>query len=407
MLQITRRLPLALLLAALFVSGAPLAQEGGAGEHEGESHQDDGKQGHEEEREEKHNEEEGAVHLTEAQQSLLNISVSPAASGRANENIRAPVEIIFVPDLVAKVGPLLEAKVSKVLVDLGDRISTGDTLATLDSVMLARVRARMQSLTAKKTAAEAEYKRERSLQKQGISSEEEFLAAKARFLTMAAELNAAREELKAYGVSSSQSDASGLASYALKSPINGVLEKRDVVIGQTLSASDTPFLVVNNRKVWAMIKVAESDIDQLTLGNDVRIQLPSGKPRVYVGKVSWISTQLDETSRTVLVRAEVDTPEGYLRPGMFGTALVSSPSDAALPLVPRDAVQTVEGRDVVFVPGAEWGEYQATPVKIGAEANGWIEIQEGIRSGQVVVANGAFDLMSALTAKNRSASHGH
>ncbi|MBQ0746466.1 MAG: efflux RND transporter periplasmic adaptor subunit [Marinobacter sp.] len=407
MLQITRRLPLALLLAALFVSGAPLAQEGDAGEHEGESHQDDGKQGHEEEREEKHNEEEGAVHLTEAQQSLLNIAVSPAASGRANENIRAPVEIIFVPDLVAKVGPLLEAKVSKVLVDLGDRISTGDTLATLDSVMLARVRARMQSLTAKKTAAEAEYKRERSLQKQGISSEEEFLAAKARFLTMAAELNAAREELKAYGVSSSQSDASGLASYALKSPINGVLEKRDVVIGQTLSASDTPFLVVNNRKVWAMIKVAESDIDQLTLGNDVRIQLPSGKPRVYVGKVSWISTQLDETSRTVLVRAEVDTPEGYLRPGMFGTALVSSPSDAALPLVPRDAVQTVEGRDVVFVPGAERGEYQATPVKIGAEANGWIEIQEGIRSGQVVVANGAFDLMSALTAKNRSASHGH
>tara|TARA_R110002074_G_scaffold143205_1_gene290029 strand:+ start:4548 stop:5771 length:1224 start_codon:yes stop_codon:yes gene_type:complete len=407
MLQITRRLPLALLLAALFVSGVPLAQEGDAGEHEGESHQDDGKQGHEEEREEKHNEEEGAVHLTEAQQSLLNIAVSPAASGRANENIRAPVEIIFVPDLVAKVGPLLEAKVSKVLVDLGDRISTGDTLATLDSVMLARVRARMQSLTAKKTAAEAEYKRERSLQKQGISSEEEFLAAKARFLTMAAELNAAREELKAYGVSSSQSDASGLASYALKSPINGVLEKRDVVIGQTLSASDTPFLVVNNRKVWAMIKVAESDIDQLTLGNDVRIQLPSGKPRVYVGKVSWISTQLDETSRTVLVRAEVDTPEGYLRPGMFGTALVSSPSDAALPLVPRDAVQTVEGRDVVFVPGAERGEYQATPVKIGAEANGWIEIQEGIRSGQVVVANGAFDLMSALTAKNRSASHGH
>ena len=407
MLQITRRLPLALLLAALFVSGAPLAQEGDAGEHEGESHQDDGKQGHEEEREEKHNEEEGAVHLTEAQQSLLNISVSPAESGRANENIRAPVEIIFVPDLVAKVGPLLEAKVSKVLVDLGDRISTGDTLATLDSVMLAKVRARMQSLTAKKTAAEAEYKRERSLQKQGISSEEEFLAAKARFLTMAAELNAAREELKAYGVSSSQSDASGLASYALKSPINGVLEKRDVVIGQTLSASDTPFLVVNNRKVWAMIKVAESDIDQLTLGNDVRIQLPSGKPRVYVGKVSWISTQLDETSRTVLVRAEVDTPEGYLRPGMFGTALVSSPSDAALPLVPRDAVQTVEGRDVVFVPGAERGEYQATPVKIGAEANGWIEIQEGIRSGQVVVANGAFDLMSALTAKNRSASHGH
>jgi len=407
MLQRTRRLPLALLLAALFVSGAPLAQESHAGEDEGVSHQDQGKQGHGEESEEKHNEEEGAVHLTEAQQSLLDISVSPASSGRANESIKAPVEIMFVPDLVAKVGPLLEAKVSKVLVDLGDRISTGDTLATLDSVMLAKVRARMQSLIAKKTAAEAEYKRERSLQKQGISSEEEFLAAKARFLTMAAELNAAREELKAYGVSSSQSDASGLASYALKSPINGVLEKRDVVIGQTLSASDTPFLVVNNQKVWAMIKVAESDIDQLTLGNDVRIELPSGKLRVYSGKVSWISTQLDETSRTVLVRTEVDTPEGYLRPGMFGTALISSPSDAALPLVPRDAVQTVESRDVVFVPGAERGEYQATPVKIGAEANGWIEIQEGIRSGQSVVAKGAFDLMSALTAKNRSASHGH
>ena len=224
---------------------------------------------------------------------------------------------------------------------------------------------------------------------------------------MSAELYAAREELKAYGVSSAESDTASLASYALKSPINGVLEKKDVMIGQTLSSSDTPFMVVNNRKVWAMIRVSESAIGQLALGDTVRIQLQPGASRAYNGQISWISTQLDETSRTVLARAEIDTPEGYLRPGMFGTAVISAQTNGALPLVPRDAVQTVEGRDVVFVPGEEQGEYKATPVRIGAEANGWIEIRSGLRSGQPVVAKGAFDLMSALTAKNRSASHGH
>ncbi|HEA53144.1 hypothetical protein LCGC14_0633690 [marine sediment metagenome] len=407
MLQITRAFPLTLFAATLLFSGVPAAQEvDNEGSAEA-SHQGESKHGNEKVNQQEQREEEGAVHLTEAQQNLLDINVSPASSGRANETVRAPVEIMFVPDLVAKVGPLLEAKVSEILVDLGDKVSKGDTIATLNSVALAKVRARMQSLTARKAAAEAEYKRERSLQNQGISSEEEFLSAKARFLTMSAELNAAREELKAYGVSSAESDTASLASYALKSPINGVLEKKDVMIGQTLSSSDTPFMVVNNRKVWAMIRVSESAIGQLALGDTVRIQLQPGASRAYNGQISWISTQLDETSRTVLARAEIDTPEGYLRPGMFGTAVMSAQTNGALPLVPRDAVQTVEGRDVVFVPGEEQGEYKATPVRIGTEANGWIEIRSGLRSGQPVVAKGAFDLMSALTAKNRSASHGH
>ncbi len=403
MLQFIRTLSLALLLAVCWIPGFAMAQSENA---QGAESASPGKEVHQDASADQRNGEKGAVHLTEEQQNLLSIGVSPALSGRADELVKAPVEIMFVPDLVARVGPLLEAKVSKVLVDLGDTVSAGDTIAILDSVALAQARARMQSLAARKTAAEAEFRRERSLQKQGISSEEEFLAAKATFLTTAAELNAAREELKAYGVSPSGSAESELASYSLRSPISGVVEKRDVVVGETLSSADTPFMVVNNKRVWAMIRVAESDIDQLALGDAVRIQLKSGGDRAYNGKITWVSTQLDETSRTVRVRAEIDTPEGRLRPGMFGTALVSSHAGATpVPLVPRDAVQTVDGRDVVFVPGDEPGEFRATPVQTGVEANGLIEIRQGITAGQPVVGGGAFDLMSALTASNRSASH--
>lgn len=354
---------------------------------------------------------EDTVHLTPEQLSLLDIITVVAAPGRADQIVSAPVEIEFVPAQVAAIGPLLSAKVDRVLVDLGERVARGQTIARLVSVELAERRSKLQTLKANKAMAEAEYRREKSLQSQGISSEEVFLAAKARFLSTEAKLNAVREELRVYGevnkAASADNPQSGVAQYDLKSPIAGVLEQRDVVAGQTLSAMDTPFLVVNNQSVWAMLHVAEGSVSRIATGNVVKVRVNSYPQAVFAGTLTWVSRRVDKTSRTILARAEVDTPDGRLKPGMFGTAQVSTDARNARPLVPSDAVQTVGDRDVVFVPGEASGEFRAVLVTAGTQANGWIEIEQGIAPGQLVVSQGAFDLMSALTSTSRSASHDH
>lgn len=345
------------------------------------------------------------IHLTSEQAALLDIETMPAPSGRAESLVSAPVEVQFVPSQVATVGPLLESKVAELKVDLGDKVRSGDVLAILSSVELADIRSRLKSLEARKVTAEAEFKREKELEERGISSEEDYLSARASYLTTVAELEATREKLKVFGDSAAGNG--GLAGYTLRSPISGVVEKLDVSIGQTLTPTDTPFMVVNTSSVWAMIKVSETDIGQVSPGDEVRVTIRGRSESHHPGKVTWISSVLDRESRTIAVRAEIKTPDSRLRPYSFATAEIMTQPESTVPLVPRDAVQTIDQQDVVFVPGKERGEYEAVPVTLGDEANGWIEIRSGIEPETPVVSSGAFDLMSAITSSGRSASHGH
>ena len=148
------------------------------------------------------------IHLTPEQTELLSIETVTAAKGRAGAIVTAPAEIQYVPDRVAEVGPLLEGKLTGLVVDLGDYVKKGQLLATLNSVELARIRSRLISLEARKEAAESDYNRERQLQDQGISSEEEFLDAKAIYLATKAEYDSVREQLAVYG-SESPGDSGG------------------------------------------------------------------------------------------------------------------------------------------------------------------------------------------------------
>lgn len=348
----------------------------------------------------------GKIHLTPEQAAMLAIQTVKAPSGRADAMVTAPAEIQYVPDHVAEVGPLLQGKLSKLSVDLGNKVEKGQLLATLDSVELARIRSRLMSLQARKEVAQAEYRREKELQGQGISSEEEFLAAKAVYLQTVAEYNSVQAQLDIFGSETSGSDGN-LGRYALRSPIDGRVERMDVRLGQTFSPVDTPITVADTSVVWGILQVSEVDIDQVSIGDEVQISTSSESDRFHSGVVSWISSVLDETTRTVPVRVVLETPKRDLRPHTYAKARIMTNSGSSFPLVPDDAVQTIGEDSVVFVPGDEENAYNAVPVTLGQEANDWIEIKSGLRPGTEVVSVGAFDLMSAITASGRSAAQGH
>lgn len=371
--------------------------------HSGEPHADEETEGGES----------GHVELTRSQLERLDIRVDQVRSGSAADLVSAPATVAFNRDRIARVGPRLEAKVVTVVADLGDRVAAGDPLAVLDSVALGKAKARHLTTKARVDTERANYNRQLELNEKQIVSEAELLEARARLAEARAEHDAADEELRLYGMSSEQIDAvrpdteQPLSRYVLRSPIEGTIQQRDVVPGQTVGANETPFLVASIDSMWLMIEVAESDVVRLAPDQPVELRLRSLPDRLFAGELDWVSAQLDEQTRTARARAVLDNPESVLRAGMFGTATIRTSSGAPVALVPTDAVQRMQEGDVVFVPGESDGEYRAVPVKTGAENAGYVEIIEGLEPGQTVVAAGAFDLMSALTASTRSAAHAH
>ncbi|MBK79867.1 MAG: efflux transporter periplasmic adaptor subunit [Gammaproteobacteria bacterium] len=351
------------------------------------------------------------LHLSAEQRGLLKVGVDAAPRGHADAMVSAPAVVRFDPNRMARIGPRLEAKVVKVPIDLGERVRTGDLLAVLDSVELGRARARFLTANAMLETAQADFERERRLAEQQISSQEELLEAKARLSEAEAEQRAAMEALRLFGLSADEIASTGrgeeLSRLTLTATMDGVVQRRDLSPGQTLGPADTPIHIVDNSRMWLMIDAFEGSLDRIALGQPVEFTSRALDGTRFPGRIDWVSHQLDEQSRTVTLRAVLDNPEGKLRAGLFGTARIQTGAGEGPPRVPVDAVQRLGEEDVVFVPAEEDHAFRAVPVTLGHEGNGWVEITAGIAAGDPVVFEGAFDLMSALTASARSAEHGH
>lgn len=349
------------------------------------------------------------VHINPEQLKEMGIVVEPLKGGLVNSKIQRPATVQFNPDRTAKMGPRISAKVEKVLVDLGNNVAKGQALAYLSSVELGKIKADYLSQLSHFQTKEKAYQREKKLYGEKISSEADYLQAKAEFENASADLKSSKATLELFGIDAENvgNQDYPISYFVLNSPLSGVVQERNLSPGQTLSPNSTPIHIVNNSEMWVMIDAYEQDIANVKTGQDIRLTVKSLPGKVFSGKIDWISNALDPDSRTLKVRATVNNKNGLLKEGMYGTAGIINNEEREMPIIPVDAVQKIENEQVVFVPGDEEGSFKPVEVFTGNENNGWIEIAGKIKIGDPVVTAGAFDLMSTITSKTRSAAHGH
>jgi cobalt-zinc-cadmium efflux system membrane fusion protein len=353
------------------------------------------------------------VHLTPEQRQPLSLTVETAEAGSAQSLITRPATVQFNADSVVQIGPRVSGKVERNLVDLGEHVQEGEKIALMSSTRLGKARAHFLTARARLETEQASYQREKNLFEQDISSEASMLEAKARFKEAQANLRAAREKLRLYGVDESgfegieQSGDQPLSYFYLESSIDGVLQKRDAVPGQTIGTNETPYHVVNTESVWVTVDAYEQDIPYLSPGQHVSVDVRSLPNESFEGRVTWVSRELDAQTRTLPVRAVVDNQSDLLKSGMYAQATIRTEGKKENALVPVDAVQTIHKKSAVFVPTQSDNTFRVVPVKTGQENQGMVEIVSGLRPGEKLVTDGAFDLKSILTAKSRSAAHSH
>jgi cobalt-zinc-cadmium efflux system membrane fusion protein len=349
------------------------------------------------------------VHITPEQVKEMGIVVEPLKGGLANSKIQRPATVKFNPDKTVKMGPRISAKVEKVQVDLGDNVSKGQALAYLSSVELGKIKAGYLSQLSHFQTKQKAYQREKKLYGEKISSEADYLQAKAEFENARADLESSKATLELFGIAAENvgNQDYPLSYFVLNSPLSGVVQERNLSPGQTLSPNSTPIHIVNNSEMWVMVDAYERDIAYIQTGQAISLTVKSLPGKVFTGKIDWISNALDPDSRTLKIRAVVNNKKGLLKEGMYGTAGIINNEERKNPIIPVDAVQKIETEQVVFIPGDEEGSFKPVEVITGNENNGWVEIAGNIKIGEPVVTAGAFDLMSTITSKTRSAAHGH
>jgi Cu(I)/Ag(I) efflux system membrane fusion protein len=153
--------------------------------------------------------------------------------------------------------------------------------------------------------------------------------------------------------------------------------------------------------LWLILDVYEADLTWLSLGQRAEFQTQALPGETFTGAVSFIDPVLDERSRSVKVRVEVDNADLRLKPGMFARAVIRADvhdSGDGLPLVVPASAPLVTGtRAIVYVADSESpGRYHGREVVLGPAADGFYVVRQGLTEGELVVSHGAFKIDSAL-----------
>lgn len=389
--------PVALLiLIYVLVLGSGCKGSNGHDHHDEHSH-------HEEGHHEYGDNEEQIVQLSPEALSRSGIRLGTAEAGALTGALEVPAEVQLNPDRVAHISPLVDGQLLSVDVTLGDQVEAATQLARLRSVELGQARAELSRTTSLRDVAEQNRERQRRLREEGISSERSLLEAELAYEQANVEHDAARSRLQVFGVQGGNGP-----DMTLNSPIAGVVIERQATRGENVSPDDTLFIVADLSSVWVIGRVYEQQLAQITPGMSATLTLNAYPGRSWTGNIDSIGATLDESTRTLPIRVELDNPDGQLRPGLFGSLrLVSGQPTTTSVIVPLSSVQTLDNRTVVFVSGHEDGEFAARPVTTGRESAGQVEVLEGLEPGVQIVVEGAFILKSELMRGELGHGHAH
>jgi multidrug resistance efflux pump len=248
-----------------------------------------------------------------------------------------------------------------------------------------------------------------------LSSQTEYLAARRN--TTASGITSAvvasgRTRLGVLGMSDAEIDAieqSGEPKrlVTVVAPRSGVVVNRGVTVGTSVDPSTTLVTIADLSRVWILAEVPEASIPLVRVGGAAQLDFPaSGRPP-FTARVEFVYPTLTERTRTLRVRLSAANSGGALRPGLYGTAAFETAGHNVVLTVPRDAVVDTGLQQHVFV--AVGDRFEPRPVTVGVQLADRVEIRDGLKEGEQIVAAGVFllDSESRLRATGGAGGHSH
>ncbi len=187
---------------------------------------------------------------------------------------------------------------------------------------------------------------------------------------------------------------------AITSPIDGFVTEVAVRDGMTVTPGMTLFRLADLSRVWVIAEVPEAQVRSVAPGAPVKVAA-AGLTEPATGKVDAILPDVNAATRTIKVRIVLPNQDKRLVPGMFATVRFDGGQDKAALLIPSEAVIRTGQRSVVMVDGGQAG-FVPTEIRTGREADGRVEVLQGLQAGQKVVASGQFLIDSEASLRGTS-----
>ncbi len=335
--------------------------------------------------EEGEDEAQGIPEMTAQQRSEMGIVTSLVNSKRLSKEIIAPGEVTVNIYRSSQVTSRIQAQVIKRFARMGDVVKVGQKLLTLSSVDMADAQSQL-------LVTDREWQRVKKLGRKVVSER--------RYIEAQVNRQQAYAKALAYGITKSQindllkqkdaSKATGM--FNLLSTQNGTIISDEFVAGQVVNPGQLLMEISDESLLWVETQINPADVINIKPGTLARINY--AEDNWLSANVIQVHRRIDETTRTLPVRIEVNNRQGLLRPGQFVKVALQTSSGNEVIAVPKSAVTLLHGEKVVFMLNDE--ELHPQLVETGGVRNDWIEIINGLKKDDQVVIKGMFLLKSLL-----------
>jgi len=290
---------------------------------------------------------------------------------------------------------------------------------------------------AKLHLTESVYKREKRLREKGISSESEYMlaledhkSAEAKYVALREKiaydgdwtmrqkqrtsemeqlnLQMAIQKLLALGLPIMKIERLDkgedplLTHYELRSSLSGTVIKKHLTTGEALKKDDNIFILADLSDVWVNIAIPAKNLKAVKLGQKVKVKNDQMETEA-MGRLIYLSSIIDETTRSVTGRVVIPNNNKLWRPGTFVTVELILKERAVPVAVRADAIQSLRDWSVVFVNYGNF--FEGRPLELGANDENWVEVLDGLSAGENYVVENSYAVKAEI--EKSGAAHSH
>lgn len=351
------------------------------------------------------------ISFLKEQQWALDFGTAVVREQPVRESIRVPARIEARPGGAADVAAPVAGRLTRVVeVAVGASVSRGQELAYLlpppsapaDLPQLQRARAEAQTALA---LATRDRERAERLTNAGAAPGKRLDEARSTEEQAKVRLTGAEASLVQYNEARAggATDVEGL--FIVRSPVSGVVARRDAVTGANVSAGSVLFRVVDALEVHVVGQVPEAQAMRARVARTAEIEIAGQPDRVPVNRLVSVGKVLDAQTRTLPITFAFDNRALGLPVGQAVFLNVLSEATAPRPVVPAAAIVDDAGRPIVFVQ-REGETFERRAVTLGPRSGDVVQVAEGVKPGDRVVTKGAY-LVRLASLSTSIPAHGH
>jgi membrane fusion protein, heavy metal efflux system len=332
---------------------------------------------------------------------LPNLKIVEVRSRAWSTVVRTTGTVDWDADHTTQAITQVNGPISKLLVDLGSRVTANQPLLYVSSPDVATAISTYKKARNHQDYSKKTLDRSKDLLEHKVIATKDLEAAEQDYNDARAEVENDLQALKIFGVTEQELDDAqhqGVPinpQLAVRSPISGIVVQKLVTPGLVIQAGTTAcFTISDNSTVWVQGHIYDRDLEAVRVGDAVD-ETDSSFRRTFHGVIGYIEALMDPATRTTSVRIVTKNPDGLLKKDMFVDAVIHTRSGRNVLTVPTSAIlRNDENLPFVYLESSE-GKFAQRLINIGAEQGDETEIVTGLKIGEKVVAQGSVFLQFA------------